>query len=156
LLAGYAVSWDLRHLDKNFNRLYSWLKTTRWDAFYKETTIVVKFNGSVITVINQNDSKNMTTSIPMIAKVDYDTVMGNDMIVYDWHGTGEYNKRIHSGEIMLKSLLGFWRRGHRPADLHRGVGQEKGQPGVRSPEGSTADKGNDVLIASGHRVNPSP
>jgi hypothetical protein len=54
----------------------------------------------------------MTISIPMIAKVDYDTTIGNSMIVYNWRGTAAYNKRIHGGEIMLKSLLGFRRYIH--------------------------------------------
>ncbi len=111
-IAGYAVSWDLRRLDEDFNQLLSLLKTARWDAFYKETTIIVRFNDNKVTVTDQKDSTNMTTTIPMIAKVDYDTTMGNDMIVYDWHGTGEYNKKVHGGEIMLKSLLGFRRYIH--------------------------------------------
>jgi hypothetical protein len=110
-LVGVAISWDLNRLDKDFNHLYSLLRTARWDAFYKDTTIIVRFNGSTVTVTNQKDSKNMTTTIPMIAKVDYDTTMGNDMIVYTWRGTA-YNKRIHGGEIMLKSLLGFRRYIH--------------------------------------------
>lgn len=111
-VASVAISWDLQRLDKDFNQLYSLLKTARWDAFYKDTTIIVRFNGNTVTVTNQKDSKNMTTTIPMIARVDYDTVMGNDMIVYAWRGTAAYNKRVHGGEIMLKSLLGFRRYIH--------------------------------------------
>ncbi len=64
------------------------------------------------SLTNQKDSKNMTTTIPSIARVDYDTVMGNNMIVFTWRGTGEYNKKIHGGEIMLRSLLGFRRYIH--------------------------------------------
>ena len=107
-----AVSWDLQRLDKDFNQLYSLLKTARLDAFYKDTTIIVRFNGNTVTVTNQKDSKNMTTTVPTIARVDYDTVMGKDMIVYTWRGTAEYNIRVHGGEIMLKSLLGFRRYLH--------------------------------------------
>jgi hypothetical protein len=54
----------------------------------------------------------MTTKIPMTVRVDYDTVMENDMIIYNWRGTAAYNKRVHGGEIMLKSLLGFRRYIH--------------------------------------------
>ena len=107
-----AILWDLQRLDKNFNQLYLLLRTARVDALYKRTTIIVRFNGNRVTVTNQKDSKNMTTTIPTIAKVSYDTVMGNDMIVYDLHGTSAYNKRVHGGEIMLKSLLGFRRYIH--------------------------------------------
>jgi len=111
-VASVAVSWDLQCLDKDFNQLYSLLKTARWDAFYKDTTITVRFNGNTVTIANQKDSKNMITTIPMIVGVNYDTVMGNDMIVYDWRGTAAYNKRVHGGEIKLKSLLGFRRYIH--------------------------------------------
>jgi hypothetical protein len=111
-VASVAILWDLQRLDKNFNSLYSLLKTARWDAFYKDTTIIVRFNGSVVTVTNQKNSTSITSTIPTISRVDYDTVMGKGMIVYDWRGTAEYNKRVHGGEIMLKSLLGFRRYIH--------------------------------------------
>jgi Tfp pilus assembly protein FimT len=111
-VANAAILWDLLRLDKDFNQLYLMLRTARVDALYMKTTVIVRFNGSMVTVTNQKDSRNITTTIPMIAKVDYDTVMGNDMIVYDLHGTSAYNKRVHGGEIMLKSLLGFQRYIH--------------------------------------------
>ena len=107
-----GILWDLQRLDKNFDQLYLLLRTARVDALYMKTTVIVRFNGNTVTVTNQKDSRNITTAIPMIAKVDYDTVMGNDMIVYDWRGTAAYNKRVHGGEIMLKSLLGFRRYIH--------------------------------------------
>jgi len=111
-VASVAVLWDVQRLYKDSNRLYSLLKTARLDAFYKDTTIIVKFYGNMVSVTNQKDSKNMTTTIPMISRVDYDTVLGDNMIVYEWRGTAAYNKRVHGGEIMLKSLLGFRRYIH--------------------------------------------
>src|SRR5450759_5251057 len=107
-----GILWDLHRLDKNFDQLYLLLRTARVDALYMKTTVIVRFNGNTVTVTNQKDSRNITTVIPMIAKVDYDTVMGKSMIVYDWRGTAAYNKRVHGGEIMLKSLLGFRRYIH--------------------------------------------
>jgi len=107
-----GILWDLQRLDKNFNQLYLLLRTARVDALYMKTTVIVRFNGNTVTVTNQKDSRNITTAIPMIARVDYDTVMGKGMIVYDWRGTAAYNKRVHGGEIMLKSLLGFRRYIH--------------------------------------------
>lgn len=104
-----AISWDLQRLDNDFSQLYSLLKNARSDAFYKDTTIIVKFDNKTVTVSNQKDSTNLTTTIPAIANVNYDTVMGNNMIVYTWRGTSAHNKRVHGGEIMLKSLLGFRR-----------------------------------------------
>jgi len=111
-VASVAIAWDLQRLDKDFYQLYSLLRTARWDALYKDTTIMVRFNGNTVTVTNQKDLKNMTTTIPLISKVNYDTVLGDNMIVYEWRGTAAHNKRIHGGEIMLKSLLGFRRYIH--------------------------------------------
>jgi hypothetical protein len=107
-----GILWDLQRLDKDFDQLHLLLRTARVDALFKDTTVIVRFSGSEVTVTDEKDSKNMTTAIPMIAKVDYDTTMGKDMIVYDWRGTAKYNKRVHGGEIMLKSLLGFRRYIH--------------------------------------------
>ena len=106
-LVTVTIAWDLNRLDKDFKKLYSLLRTARSDALYKDTTIIVKFNGKTVTVTNQKESTNMTTVIPTIARVDYDTTMGNDMIVFTWRGTAEHNKKVHGGEIMLKSLLGL-------------------------------------------------
>ena len=111
-VAGVAISWDLQRLDTDFGQLHSLLRTERWNAFYKKTTIMVRFNGSAVTVTNQKDSKSTTIIIPMIARVDYDTTMGNGMIVYNWQGTAAFNKRVHGGEIMLRSWLGFRRYIH--------------------------------------------
>ena len=107
-IAGLVILEDLHRLNNDFERLYSLLRTARLDAFYENTTIIVRFNGTVVTVNKQNNLKSMTTTaIPTITKVDYDTVTGKNTIVYDMHGTSRYNKRIHGGEIMLKSMLGF-------------------------------------------------
>ena len=112
-IASVAIAWDLRRLDANFNRLYFLLRTARLDAFYKHATFIVRFNSDTVTVTNQKYSKNIKTVIPMIAKVDYDTTIGNSMIVYTWRGTtSDFNKRIHGGDIILKSVLGFKRYIH--------------------------------------------
>ena len=105
--ATFAIAWDLNRLNTDFNQLYSLLRTARSDAFYQETTIIVRFNGRTVTITDQNTSAIITATIPSIARVDYDTTLGNDMIVFMWRGTEQYNKRIHGGEIMLKSMLGF-------------------------------------------------
>ena len=112
LVAGLFVIWDMQRLDKDFNRLFLLLKTARVDAFYKSTIITVRFDGDMVTVSDQKDSKSITTTMPTISKVDYDTTMGNNRVVFDWRGTAAYNKRIHGGEIMLLSLLGFKRYIH--------------------------------------------
>jgi hypothetical protein len=42
-----------------------------------------------------------------LADVNYNTTLGDDMIVFDGHGTSEYNKRVHGGDLRLKSWFGF-------------------------------------------------
>ncbi|HOG91725.1 MAG TPA: hypothetical protein PLV50_14370 [Smithella sp.] len=108
----FAVSWDLNRLDTDFNKLFTLLRTARADTLYKDTTIIVRFNDKTVTVTNQKDSATTTATIPLLARVDYDTTLGNNMIVFAWRGTTEHNKRIHGGEIMLKSMLGFRRHIH--------------------------------------------
>jgi len=108
----FTIFWDLRSLNKEFDQLYLLLRAARMDALYMRTKVIVRFNGNEVTVTNQKDPKSMTTIIPRLAKVNYDTVMENNMIVYDLHGTSAYNKRIHGGEIMLKSWLGVQRYLH--------------------------------------------
>jgi len=48
-----------------------------------------------------------TLDIPTLNEVNYDTVLGDDMIVLCGRGTGDYNKREHGGDLRLKSWLGF-------------------------------------------------
>jgi Tfp pilus assembly protein FimT len=62
-VASVAISWDLRRLDKDFSHLYSLLRTARLDAFYKDTTIIVRFNGNTVTVcqskrFKEHDNQN--------------------------------------------------------------------------------------------------
>ena len=109
--AGFIL-WDMHRLDRDFSNLHSILKSARLDAIFKDTTIVVNFNDKIVTVTDQKDQTNLTATIPSMGKVDYDTTIGKDMIVYTWRGTSDYNKKIHGGEIMLKSLLGLHRYLH--------------------------------------------
>jgi len=55
--------------------------------FCMKTTIIIRFNGNTVTVTNQKDSENNIIIIPLIARVDYDTVMGNDLIYLAWHSS---------------------------------------------------------------------
>ena len=41
--------------------------------------------------------------------MNYDTTLGEDMMVFYSQGTAKYNKRVHGGDIRLKSWLGFRR-----------------------------------------------
>ena len=49
MAAIFAVAWDLNHLNKDFNNLFALLRAARSDAFYKDTTIIVRFNDKTVT-----------------------------------------------------------------------------------------------------------
>ena len=107
----FSATWDLNRLNTDFKNLFTLLRSARADAFYKDTTIIVRFDGKTVTVTDQKTSTT-TTTIPSITRVDYDTTLGKDMIIFTWRGTEQYNKRGHGGEIMLRSVLGFRRYIH--------------------------------------------
>ena len=106
-----AVVWDVHRLDRDFRHLFSLLNQARLDAFYKDTTVIVKFGDRAVTVSDGKGSR-CVTSIPSLSAVDYDTTLGQDRIVYTWRGTAQHNRREHGGEILLKSRLGFKRYLH--------------------------------------------
>ncbi|MCF8145688.1 MAG: hypothetical protein K9N21_17390 [Deltaproteobacteria bacterium] len=45
--------------------------------------------------------------ISTLDQVNYDMTLGDDMIIFDGHGTSAYNRREHGGDVRLKSWLGF-------------------------------------------------
>ena len=49
MAAIFAVAWDLNHLNKDFNNLFALLRAARSDAFYKDMTIIVRFNDKTVT-----------------------------------------------------------------------------------------------------------
>jgi len=48
-----------------------------------------------------------TLTVPTMHQVNYDTTLGDDMIVFYSRGTAKYNNRVHGGDIRLKSWFGF-------------------------------------------------
>ena len=46
-------------------------------------------------------------NVSTLDQVNYDTILGNNMIVFHGRGTSAYDKRIHGGDLRLKSWLGF-------------------------------------------------
>ncbi len=73
------------------------IKNMKLACVQEEITITDRKTGEVISSLN----------IPTLHQVNYDTTLGDDMIVFDSHGTSEYNKRVHGGDLMLKSCLSF-------------------------------------------------
>ena len=111
MITGLAVL-DYNRLAMDFDHLSSLLKNAWLKAIHTNTKMIVKFDGHQVTVTSEETSRTITAEIPTLDRVDYDTTLGDDMIVFTGHGTNAYNKRVHGGEIMLRSVLGFRRYIH--------------------------------------------
>lgn len=106
--AGLFVFWDYCRADTDFSALKALLRETRYRAITKNQTLVARLAGKEITITDKKTGK-VTGSlyIPTLHQVNYDTTLGDNMIVFNGHGTSEYNKREHGGDLRLKSWLGF-------------------------------------------------
>ncbi len=106
--AGLFVFWDFSRVDRDFSELKTLLRDARYRAITKNKTLVVRFFGKKITITDRKTGEVISgLNIPTLAEVNYNTTLGDDMIVFDGHGTGDHNKRVHVGDLRLKSWLGF-------------------------------------------------
>ena len=110
LLSGVAcfVMWDHHRVNRDFQRLKALLTDIRWQTAGKDKTLVARFADRAVS-ITDNDTGTVidTLEVPTLDQVNYDTTLGDEMIVFYKQGTGKYNKRVHGGDIRLKSWLGF-------------------------------------------------
>ncbi len=100
-----SVVWDVHRLDRDFKRLFSLLSQARLDAFYGDATIIVKFGDRSVTVSDGKGSRRVI-AVPSLSAIDYDTTLGDNMIVYTWRGTAKHNRREHGGEILRPARTG--------------------------------------------------
>lgn len=106
--AGTFVLWDYSRVDRDFSALKALLQDTRYRAIGNNKTFVVKFSGQEVTVSDKNtDLVIKTLNVPTLDGVNYNTTLGDSMIVFTGRGTSAYNKRVHGGDLRLKSWLGF-------------------------------------------------
>jgi hypothetical protein len=106
--AGTFVLWDYIRVDRDFSKLKVLLQDTRYRAIGSDKTFVVRFSGKEVAVSDKNtDSVIKTLTIPTLEKVNYNTTLGDNMIVFDGHGTADHNKKIHGGDLRLRSWFGF-------------------------------------------------
>ena len=105
---GTLVLWDYIRVDRDFSALKALLSDTRYRAIGNDKTLVARFVGKKVIITDKTTGKVIKSlSIPTLDKVNYNTTLGNNMIVFTGHGTSKYNKRIHGGDLRLKSWLGF-------------------------------------------------
>jgi hypothetical protein len=75
---------------------------------YNGAQVIVRFDGTNVVSTSTLDKNPVKINIPTIKQVDYDTTVGDNMIVYGKVGTNaDYNKRIHGGEMILDLKLRF-------------------------------------------------
>ena len=105
---GTFVLWDYVRVDRDFSKLKALLQDTRYRAIGNDRPFVVKFSDEEVVVSDKNTGLVIKALIvPTLDEVNYDTTLGKDMIVFTGHGTSAYNKRIHGGDLTLKSWFGF-------------------------------------------------
>lgn len=105
---GTFVLWDYSRVDRDFSGLTNLLRDTRHRALSKNKTLVARFVGKQVTITDRKTGKVISSlTIPTLDQVNYNTTLGDDMIVFSGRGTSGFNKRIHGGDLRLKSWLGF-------------------------------------------------
>ncbi len=106
--AGFFVLWDYYRVDRDFLELKALLREARHRAITKNKTLVVRFVSREITITDRKTCEVISgLNIPTLAEVNYNTTLGDNMIVFDGRGTSEFNKRVHGGDLRLKSWFGF-------------------------------------------------
>ena len=106
--AGTFVLWDYYRVDRDFSKLKALLQDTRYRAIAKNELSAARFIGKQVVITGGEPGKVIKTlNIPTLDEVNYDTTLGDNMIVFTGHGTSAYNKRIHGGNLSLKSWFGF-------------------------------------------------
>ena len=107
------VLFDYHRVQSDFLRLKADLMQIRLLSVMENRPLVVKFNGKKLSVLEFPDGPLLETlQFSTISKVMYDTTIGKDMIVFHNGTTSMHNKRIHGGEIVLRSWLGFSKHIH--------------------------------------------
>ena len=101
------ILFDHYRVQQDFSSLIAFLNKARYSSIYDKKQLIVRFLEHQAVVLNSDDEIISTIDISTLAQVNYDTTLGDNMIVFSPGGTHEHNKRIHGGDIRLKSWLGF-------------------------------------------------
>jgi len=108
VIAITAVLWDHHRVTRDFGKLKDLLVTTRLAATEDGRSRIVRFIDKTVIVSDMKTGAVIRKiEVPTLHSVNYDTTIGEKMIVFTTTGTEAYNKRIHGGDMTLKSWLGF-------------------------------------------------
>ena len=105
---GILILQDYSRLTKDFAKLMSFLTEVRSKAIQNDVILITKFMGKNV-IIKDGKTGNVLDilHVSTLHKVNYDTRLGKNMIVFSGRGTFPYNIRTHGGDMTLKSWFGF-------------------------------------------------
>ena len=104
---GILVIQDYSRLTKDFSKLKSFLTKVRLKAMQNDVILIAQFKGNNVIVKDKKENILGCINISTLYKVNYDTKLGKNMIVFSGRGTSPYNNRVHGGDMTLKSWFGF-------------------------------------------------
>ena len=108
VLLGLLVIFDHQRVANDFFNLRADLMRIRFDTITENNSVIVKFNKNQMSVIDFGTGDLIETkNHPTISDVSYETKIGKNIIVFHRGTTELFNKRVHGGEIALRSWLGF-------------------------------------------------
>ena len=95
-------------VQNDFLNLKAKLNMVRIITISKNKPLVVRFNRKEVSILEFPKGPLLETfRFSTISKVEYNTTIGNNMIVFQGGMTSLFNKRVHGGEIALRSWFGF-------------------------------------------------
>ena len=93
---GGFLLWDHYGITRDFSGLKTLLRDTRYRAISKNEILAFRFINKKAVVTDRKTGKVVKTlDVLTLNEVNYDTVLGDNMIVFYGRGTGDYNKREH-------------------------------------------------------------
>lgn len=104
----FLIRWDESRLNNDFGQTMKLLRYARTTAIRDDKSMIVRFYEKKITAEDQNQTIKGSILVPTLYRVNYNTTIGPNMIVFNGHGTSDFNIRIHGGTIKLKSW--FWEK----------------------------------------------
>lgn len=108
-----CVCFDHHRVNTDFLFLKKLLIECRIESISMTQGIIVKFEGKHV-YIHDLISKALikSSSISTLKMINYDSTLGEDTIIFQNGVTNAYNIRIHGGDIILSSWLGFKKNIH--------------------------------------------
>ena len=104
---GILILQDYSRVTKNFSKLMSFLTKIRSKAMQNDIILIAQFKGENVIIKDEKGNVLDCLHVSTLHKVNYDTRLGKNMIVFSGRGTSPYNIRVHGGDMTLKSWFGF-------------------------------------------------